>query len=148
LFIEEKGLSMANLLIGIIVGILIGAAALLYQWRVYEKIRESLTTSRSKLERQRTQAVNELFALRSDLENNNVSGVYPVVNAEPALDPKVNAEVANLKNLVVRADAALAVARRKRNEYEEEINRLRAQLGQKDAEVINLHQPTRPAVGG
>lgn len=136
---------MQDLLIGLAIGVILGCAALLYQWRVHEKIRENLTQSRIKLERQRTQAVNELFALKSDLENNNISGMYPAIQ-EPGHDPKVTAEVANLKNLVVRADAALAVARRKRNEYEEEINRLRGLLGQEDAKVINLRQDR--VVGG
>lgn len=136
-----------DILGGLCIGILLGCLGMWILNRSHQKTVRKLIESRSKLERQRTQAVNDFFELRSQVENNSLSGTHPAINVEPSQEPKVAAEVANLKNLLVRADAALAVARRKRSEYEEEIARLRSQLGQGDAEVINLHQD-RPAVGG
>ncbi len=127
---------MQPYLIGIFIGVVLGCIGLWFIDRSHQATLKKLQDSRAKLERQRTQAVNDLFALRNEVE----SGGATSVSRAPSQDPKVAAEIASLKNLVVRADAALSVARRKRNEYEEEISRLRKQVGESDADVINLRE--------
>ncbi len=136
-----------QMIIGIAIGIVLGALGLLVITRNHQKTVKKLIESRRKLERQRTKAVNDLFALRAEVENNPISLQQPAVTIKPKQDPKVAAEMANLRNLVARADSALAAARKKRDEYETEIARLTAALGQKDAKVIDLRPQDRPAGG-
>ncbi|MEM7273826.1 MAG: hypothetical protein AAF547_12150 [Actinomycetota bacterium] len=138
--------------IGIMIGILVGAAFLWVLDRRHQKVMKKLVESRRKIERQRTQAVNDLFALRAEIEE----GVYqptpdPVMAGESsAPDPRMVAEMANLRSLIARADGALTSARRKRDQHEAEISRLRALLAEKEQaeNVINLRPQDRPDTAG
>lgn len=137
--------------IGIMIGILVGAAFLWVLDRRHQKVMKKLVESRRKIERQRTQAVNDLFALRAEIEE----GAYkpaqePVIVGEAsAPDPRVIAEMANLRSLIARADGALTAARRKRDVHEAEIAQLRAQLAATQGEnVINLRPQDRPEPSG
>ncbi|MEM9653906.1 MAG: hypothetical protein AAGA65_17575 [Actinomycetota bacterium] len=136
--------------IGIILGILVGAIILWFLDRRHQKVMKKLVESRRKIERQRTQAVNDLFALRAEVEE----GVYqhqPESQPEQvaaAPDPRMVAEMANLRSLIARADGALTSARRKRDQHEAEIARLRVLLEEHQGEnVINFRPQDRPAPG-
>ena len=90
--------------------------------------------------------MNDLFALRAEVED----GTYQPAPEQPqtssgAPDPRMVAEMANLRSLIARADGALTSARRKRDQHEAEIARLRAMLEEKHGEnVINFRPPDRP----
>lgn len=132
--------------IGIILGILVGAIILWFLDRRHQKVMKKLVESRRKIERQRTQAVNDLFALRAEVEE----GVYqapaePVADQSAGPDPRLVAEMANLRSLIARADGALTSARRKRDQHEAEIKRLRTLLEEHQGEnVINFRPQDRP----
>ncbi len=141
-------MELSQLAIGVVIGILVGAILLWLLDRRHQKVVKKLIESRRKIERQRTQAVNDLFALRAEIED----GTYrvedtPVQVAETAApDPRMVEELANLRSLIARADGALTAARRKRDQHEEEIARLRLLVEEKNGEnVINLRQVDRPA---
>lgn len=139
----------STLAIGVVIGILVGAVLLWLLDRRHQKVVKKLIESRRKIERQRTQAVNDLFALRAEIENgtyrvDDVPAQQPAVAAAP--DPRMLEELTNLRSLIARADGALTAARRKRDLHEQEIAKLRAMLEEKNGEnVINLRQVERPA---
>ncbi len=135
-----------------VIGVIFGAAAVWILDRRHQKTVEKLIESRRKIERQRTQAVNDLFAFRAEVGNNPA----PVNNVEPERepsqpDPQLLADMENLRALVGRADAALASARINRDEQDAEIAQLRAQievLTDDRADVIDLHpEHQHPANG-
>jgi len=123
----------AHLAIGIAIGILVGC---LFVWLVdrhHQSTIKKLVESRKKLERQRTQAVNDLFAYRSGERAEVRTERRPpsVVNNDGHLareNAELHNEVANLRTLIARADGALTVARRKRDENEAEILRLKSMV--------------------
>ena len=139
----------SQLIIGLIVGFIIGLALLRVLDRRHQKVIKKLVESRRKIERQRTQAVNDLFALRAEIEEGTYQApVEPVPAMAAAPDPRVVAEMANLRSLIARADGALTAARRKRDQNEAEIARLRAMLEEIHGEnVINLRPQDRPERG-
>ncbi len=138
----------SQLIIGILIGILVAAAALWILDRRHQKVVKKLVESRRKIERQRTQAVNDLFALRAEIEDGTYqSQPEPVaaMDGHSSPDPKMLAEMANLRSLIARADGALTSARRKRDQHEAEIARLRALLEEKHGEnVITFRPQDRP----
>lgn len=138
-------MDLGQLAIGMMIGILIGVILLWLLDRRHQRVIKKLVESRRKIERQRTQAVNDLFALRAEVEEGTYSPAPPVQPAEHAgPDPRVAAELANLRSLIARADGALTAARRKRDQHEAEIARLRALLDEKnDENVINLRPQDR-----
>ena len=141
-------MEISQLAIGIVIGILIGAGLLWLLDRRHQKVVKKLVESRRKIERQRTQAVNDLFALRAEVEEGTYqSPVEPMVASAAAPDPRMVAEMANLRSLIARADGALTSARRKRDQHEAEIARLRALLEERHGEnVINFRPPASGAV--
>ncbi len=140
-------MDIPQLVIGLIIGIAIGLILLRILDRRHQKVVKKLVESRRKIERQRTQAVNDLFALGAEIEE----GTYqPPAEPAPAAaggeaDPRLVAELANLRSLIARADGALTAARRRRDENEAEIARLRTLLEERTGEnVINLRPQDRP----
>jgi septal ring factor EnvC (AmiA/AmiB activator) len=140
-------MNIPELVIGLVIGIAIGLILLRVLDRRHQKVVKKLVESRRKIERQRTQAVNDLFALRAEIEE----GTYqPPADPVPAgatsePDPRLVAELANLRSLIARADGALTAARRKRDENEAEIARLRTLIEERTGEnVINLRPQDRP----
>jgi hypothetical protein len=143
-------MELSTLAIGVVIGILVGAVLLWLLDRRHQKVVKKLIESRRKIERQRTQAVNDLFALRAEIENGAYRVEEPAPAAVPAQaaapDPRMVEELANLRSLIARADGALTAARRRRDQHEEEIARLRGLLEEQSGEnVINLRQVDRPA---
>lgn len=136
----------SQLAIGIVIGLLVGAMLLWLLDRRHQKVIKKLIESRRKIERQRTQAVNDLFALRAEIEDGTYQGAQePVVAESAAPDPRMVAEMANLRSLIARADGALTSARRKRDQHEAEITRLRTLLEEKQGEnVISFRSPGNP----
>ncbi|MGH1493838.1 MAG: hypothetical protein ACRBK7_31325 [Acidimicrobiales bacterium] len=136
----------SQLAIGIVIGILVGAVLLWLLDRRHQKVIKKLVESRRKIERQRTQAVNDLFALRAEIEDGTYQGVAePAQAGETGPDPRMVAEMANLRSLIARADGALTSARRKRDQHEAEITRLRTLLEEKQGEnVITFRSPGSP----
>lgn len=143
-------MTFGELAIGIMIGILVGAVLLWLLDRRHQKVIKKLVESRRKIERQRTQAVNDLFALRAEVEDGKYQSVPDPqpVGAEGSVagpDPKMLAEMANLRSLIARADGALTSARRKRDQHESEIARLRTLLEEKNGEnVITFRPQDRP----
>ncbi len=139
-----------NLVIGLMIGLLIGGVGMWVLDRRHQAITRKLVESRRKIERQRTQAVNDLFALRAELEDPMRQPVAAVeTHATGVHDANMVAELANLRSLIARADGALTAARRKRDEHEREIARLRSILeDRKNADVIDLHRQDRSQAGG
>lgn len=140
-------MEISQLAIGIVIGILVGAGLLWLLDRRHQKVIKKLVESRRKIERQRTQAVNDLFALRAEVEDGTYQAApEPVgVGSSTTPDSRMVAEMANLRSLIARADGALTSARRKRDQHEAEIARLRALLEEKNGEnVINFRPPDRP----
>ncbi len=141
-----------EIFIGILIGLLVGMIGWWLLDRRHQAITKKLVESRRKIERQRTQAVNDLFALRAEIEDPNYVGPNPAPS-QPihvgAMDPKVADELANLRSLIARADGALTAARRKRDEHEAEIARLRGMLeGGQQANVIDLRSQERARSAG
>ncbi len=138
-------MNLVQVAIGIGIGVLIGAIGLWILDRRNQREVAKLISSRKKIERQRTQAVNDLFALRAEVEDPNFrrDQLAPAPPTSSGPDPKMAAEMANLRSLIARADGALTAARHKRDQNEAEIRQLRALLESqgRGAEVINL----RPA---
>lgn len=141
-------MEISQLMIGILIGGLLGVVLLWLLDRRHQKVVKKLVESRRKIERQRTQAVNDLFALRAEIEDGTYSAErpeQPVAAASGAPDPKMVAEMANLRSLIARADGALTSARRKRDQHEVEIARLRAMLEEQNGEnVISIRPEDRP----
>jgi hypothetical protein len=141
-----------QLFIGIMIGLLVGAIGMWLLDRRHQAITKKLVESRRKIERQRTQAVNDLFALRAEIEDPNYIGPNPTPSQPVhvgAMDPKVADELSNLRSLIARADGALTAARRKRDEHEAEIAQLRLMLdGNPDATVIDLRVQERSKSAG
>lgn len=141
-------MEFGQLFLGILIGILVAAVALWILDRRHQKVIKKLVESRRKIERQRTQAVNDLFALRAEIEDGTYQSQPDPVSADgPAAgpDPRMLAEMANLRSLIARADGALTSARRKRDQHEAEIARLRALLEEKNGEnVITFRPQDRP----
>lgn len=138
-----------NLVIGLMIGLLVGGIGMWVLDRRHQAITRKLVESRRKIERQRTQAVNDLFALRAELEDPMRQPVAMDVQSTGVHDANMVAELANLRSLIARADGALTAARRKRDEHEREIARLRGLLeGRKSADVIDLHRQERSQTGG
>ncbi len=139
-------MEISQLAIGVVIGILVGAVLLWLLDRRHQKVIKKLVESRRKIERQRTQAVNDLFALRAEVEDGSYQPAEPAPAAAAAgPDPRMVAEMANLRSLIARADGALTSARRKRDQHEAEIARLRALLEERAGEnVINFRPPDRP----
>ncbi|MEL7158612.1 MAG: hypothetical protein AAFN30_18730 [Actinomycetota bacterium] len=111
--------------------------------------------SRKKIERQRTQAVNDLFAYRSGEKSDSRIGERrppSTIPAESELARKnesLESEVANLRTLIARADGALTAARRKRDEHEAEIARLQGLLDSvQNADVIDIRRPDEVRLAG
>lgn len=131
-----------ELVIGLMVGLLVGGIGMWLLDRRHQAITRKLVESRRKIERQRTQAVNDLFALRAELEDPMRQPAAMEPQVVPAHDANMVAELANLRSLIARADGALTAARRKRDEHEREIARLRGMLeNRQNADVIDLHRP-------
>ncbi len=138
-------MDVSNIAIGIMIGLLIGAVGMWLLDRRHQATVKKLVESRRKIERQRTQAVNDLFALRAEMDNPARVEHTTRVETVAVADPRVEAELANLRSLIARADGALTAARRKRDENEAEIARLRSQLDGGD-NVIDLRKQDRLAL--
>ncbi|MFV0257785.1 MAG: hypothetical protein ACK5PP_04975 [Acidimicrobiales bacterium] len=120
--------------------------------RRHQKTIKKLIESRKKIERQRTQAVNDLFAYRSgektdgDLVEARTPTTLPSEAELLQQNADLQAEITSLRTLIARADAALTAARRKRDQHEAEILRLQAVAESAGhAEVIDIR---RTGVGG
>ncbi len=138
-------MEISQLAIGVVIGILVGAVLLWLLDRRHQKVIKKLVESRRKIERQRTQAVNDLFALRAEVEDGSYQHAPEPQTSSTASDPRMIAEMANLRSLIARADGALTSARRKRDQHEAEIARLRSMLEETHGEnVINFRPPDRP----
>ena len=134
-----------QLVVGLIIGIAIGLILLRVLDRRHQKVVKKLVESRRKIERQRTQAVNDLFALRAEIEEGTYQPPADPLPSPAEPDPRLVAELANLRSLIARADGALTAARRRRDEHEAEIVRLRTLLQERTGEnVINLRPQDRP----
>jgi septal ring factor EnvC (AmiA/AmiB activator) len=151
-------MELGQLAIGAAIGILVGCFFVWLLDRRHQKTIKKLIESRKKIERQRTQAVNDLFAYRSgEKPDARASDRRPpsAIPSESELmrqNAELQAEVSSLRTLIARADGALTAARRKRDEHEAEITRLQSQLGARgsagsDARVIDLHASERPLAG-
>lgn len=143
-------MDLGQLAIGAAIGILIGCFFVWLLDRRHQKTIKKLIESRKKIERQRTQAVNDLFAYRSGEKQEARTGAsdrrppsaIPSENELMQQNAELQAEIASLRTLIARADGALTAARRKRDEHEAEIARLQGLLESSySAPVINL----RPA---
>ena len=124
-----------QLAIGAAIGILIGCFFVWLLDRRHQRTIKKLIESRKKIERQRTQAVNDLFAYRSgekQLEPRTADrrppSAIPSENELMHKNAELQAEIASLRTLIARADGALTAARRKRDEHEAEIARLKGLL--------------------
>jgi hypothetical protein len=139
-------MDFTSLIVGVIVGLIVGLIVLWYLDRRHRRTTRKLIDSRRKIERQRTQAVNDLFALRAEVEEGRVYAGEPAAVAGGSQpDPQMVAELANLRSLIARADGALTAARRKRDQNEAEIARLYAMLEEAKGEnVIELRRDNRP----
>lgn len=135
-------MEVTQLAIGVVIGVVIG---LIIVWMLDQRHRKEvkkLVESRRKIERQRTQAVNDLFALRAEIEDGTYQvGAEPAVVAASGPDPAMTAELASLRSLIARADGALTAARRKRDENEAEIARLRALIEDRTGENVISFRP-------
>lgn len=142
-------MDLGQLAIGAAIGILIGCFFVWLLDRRHQRTIKKLIESRKKIERQRTQAVNDLFAYRSGekqaearTSDRRPPSAIPSENELMQQNAELQAEIASLRTLIARADGALTAARRKRDEHEAEIARLQGLLESSySAPVINL----RPA---
>jgi septal ring factor EnvC (AmiA/AmiB activator) len=142
-------MDLGQLAIGAAIGILIGCFFVWLLDRRHQKTIRKLIDSRKKIERQRTQAVNDLFAYRSgekqevrSATDRRPPSAIPSENELMQQNAELQAEITSLRTLIARADGALTAARRKRDEHEAEIARLQGLLESSySAPVIDL----RPA---
>lgn len=137
-----------QLAIGAAIGILIGCFFVWLLDRRHQRTIRKLVDSRKKIERQRTQAVNDLFAYRSGEKTEGRGGErrppssIPSENELMQQNSELQAEITGLRELIARADGALTAARRKRDDHEQEIARLQGLLDSVDnAEVIDIRRP-------
>lgn len=154
-------MDLGQLAIGAAIGILIGCFFVWLLDRRHQRTIKKLIESRKKIERQRTQAVNDLFAYRSGEKQDARSDRRPpsAIPSENELmhqNAELQAEISSLRTLIARADGALTAARRKRDEHEAEIARLQGLLESSySAPVIDLRPvddrrrmaPSEPAGG-
>ena len=139
-------MELGQLAIGAAIGILIGCFFVWLLDRRHQKTIKKLVESRKKIERQRTQAVNDLFAYRSGekaesrLAERRPPSAIPSESDLMRQNAELQAEISSLRTLIARADGALTAARRKRDEHEAEIARLTALVGGtvRNAQVIDL----------
>ncbi len=144
-----------QLAIGAAIGILIGCFFVWLLDRRHQRTIRKLVESRKKIERQRTQAVNDLFAYRSGEKSEGRMGERRPVSAIPAegelatRNGELEREISSLRTLIARADGALTAARRRRDDHEAEITRLRVIVDSIDnAEVINIRRLDDPRLAG
>lgn len=138
-------MDLGSLAVGVLIGILLGAVAVWLVDRRQQQVVKKLVHSRHMVERQRAQAVNDLYALRGELDDAKVHQSSSALEEHTAHDPAMAAELANLRSLIARADGALTAARRKRDEdqtkislLEDEVGRLSNALEGTGADVIDL----------
>lgn len=148
-------MEIGQLAIGAAIGILIGCFFVWFLDRRHQRTIRKLVESRKKIERQRTQAVNDLFAYRSGEKSESRVGERRPPSAIPSesevqrKNEELESEVANLRTLIARADGALTAARRKRDEHEAEIARLQGLLDSvQNAEVIDIRRPDEVRLAG
>ncbi|MEM9131497.1 MAG: hypothetical protein AAGA59_19515 [Actinomycetota bacterium] len=136
-------MEIGSLAIGAAIGILIGCFFVWFLDRRHQRTIRKLVESRKKIERQRTQAVNDLFAYRSG-EKQSERRPPSTIGSESELmrkNQELESEVANLRTLIARADGALTAARRKRDDHETEIARLQGLLDSvRNADVIDIRR--------
>ena len=134
--------------IGAAIGILVGCFFVWLLDRRHQKTIKKLVESRKKIERQRTQAVNDLFAYRSgERPESRVSEQRPpsaIPNDGELVkeNTRLQTELTDLRTLIARADAALTTARRKRDDQEAQIARLKAMIDPSSAQIIDLRPPS------
>ncbi len=125
-------MDIAQVAIGAAIGILVGCFFVWLLDRRHQKTIRKLVESRKKIERQRTQAVNDLFAYRSGekpesrVSDRRPPSAIPSENELMQQNSELEAEISSLRTLIARADGALTAARRKRDEHEAEIARLQS----------------------
>lgn len=125
-------MDIAQVAIGAAIGILVGCFFVWLLDRRHQKTIRKLVESRKKIERQRTQAVNDLFAYRSGekpesrVSDRRPPSAIPSENELMQQNSELEAEISSLRTLIARADGALTAARRKRDEHESEIARLQS----------------------
>lgn len=143
------------LAIGVAIGILMGCLFLWLLDRRHQKTIRKLVESRKKIERQRTQAVNDLFAYRSGEKSDARMGErrppssIPSENELMQQNAELQQEISSLRTLIARADGALTAARRKRDEHEAEIARLRTLLESSgSADVIDIRRQEAARMAG
>jgi len=140
-------MDFTSLIVGVMTGLVIGLIVVWFFDRRHRQTTQNLIESRRRIERQRTQAVNDLFALRAEIEEGQPLGgeSSAVLGPGTAEASEQAAELANLRSLIARADGALTAARRKRDQNEAEIQRLRSLLEESsDKNVIELRPESRP----
>ncbi|MGF1598509.1 MAG: hypothetical protein ACFCVK_16525 [Acidimicrobiales bacterium] len=136
-------MDLGQLAIGAAIGILIGCFFVWLLDRRHQRTIKKLVESRKKIERQRTQAVNDLFAYRSGEKGDGRLGERrppsTINDSELARqNAQLQSEISNLRTLIARADGALTTARRKRDEHEAQIARLQAMIDPASAQIIDL----------
>jgi len=137
---------LGQLAIGAAIGILIGCFFVWLLEKRHQKTIRKLVESRKKIERQRTQAVNDLFAYRANEKpetsvDHRPPSSLPVDEELLQQNMELQSEVANLRTLIARADNVLTAARRKRDEHETEIIRLQALIeAGGGADVIDIRR--------
>ena len=141
-------MEIGQLAIGAAIGILIGCFFVWLLDRRHQRTIRKLVDSRKKIERQRTQAVNDLFAYRSGEKSETRFGERRPPSSIPSeselmqQNVELQSEVSSLRTLIARADGALTAARRKRDEHEGEISRLQSVLDSlESADVIDIRRP-------
>lgn len=148
-------MEIGQLAIGAAIGILIGCFFVWLLDRRHQRTIRKLVESRKKIERQRTQAVNDLFAFRSGEKTESRLGerrppsAIPSENELMTQNGEFQQEIASLRTLIARADGALTAARRKRDEHETEIARLQSLLDSSEsADVIDIRRSDDPRLAG
>ena len=148
-------MDIGQLAIGAAIGILIGCFFVWLLDRRHQRTIRKLVDSRKKIERQRTQAVNDLFAYRSGektesrLDGRRPPSAIPSENQLMTQNGEYQQEISSLRTLIARADGALTAARRKRDEHEMEIARLETRLESvESADIIDMHRSDDPRLAG
>ncbi|MCP3988243.1 MAG: hypothetical protein GY724_04150 [Actinomycetia bacterium] len=148
-------MELGQLAIGAAIGILIGCFFVWLLDRRHQRTIRKLVESRKKIERQRTQAVNDLFAYRSGeksegrLGERRPASVIPAEGELASKNAELEREISSLRTLIARADGALTAARRRRDDHETEITRLRVIVDSiENAEVIDIRRSDDPRLVG